>query len=133
MAIEPQPEHQLDRVTINPATVAPAADRLTLMDVWRVVMKQRFVILAVTIISFVAAAVYSFRTKAVYESGGRLQINPNSPKIGLQGYGEQRQASMPTWGSQTELLIRQSRSVVLQAALKLNSSAVPKPAGAISP
>lgn len=132
MAIEPQPEHQLDRVTINPATIAPAAERLTLMDVWRVVMKQRFVILAVTVISFAAAAVYSFRTKSVYESGGRLQINPNTPKVGLQAYGDQNENPLDTSALQTELLILQSDSVLLQTALKLDASAASRPTGALT-
>ncbi|KAA6465382.1 polysaccharide biosynthesis tyrosine autokinase [Acidobacteria bacterium AB60] len=120
MAIEPQSEHQLDRVMINPATIAAPSESLSLMDVWRVVMKQRFVILAVTIISFAAATVYSFRTKSVYESGGRLQINPNVPKVGLQGYGDQERSSADTSAIQTELLILQSDSVLLQTAEKLD-------------
>jgi succinoglycan biosynthesis transport protein ExoP len=134
MAIEPQSEHQLDRVAaVNPATVAAPAEGLTLMDVWRVVMKQRFVILAVTIISFAAAAVYSFRTKSLYESGGRIQINPNAPKVGLQGYGELNQSALDTTALQTELLILQSDSVLLQTALKLDGSLVPKISGDLSP
>lgn len=132
MAIEPQSEHQLDRVAINPAVIAPSPESLSLMDVWRVVMKQRFVILAVTIISFAAAAVYSFRTKSLYESGGRLQINPNVPKMGLQAYGDQNQNPLDTSAIQTELLILQSDSVLLQTALKLEAPNVPKGTGTLS-
>jgi capsular exopolysaccharide synthesis family protein len=120
MAIEPQSEQQLDRLAINPAAIAPSSESLSLMDVWRVVMKQRFVILAVTIISFAAATVYSFRTKSVYESGGRLQINPNTPKVGLQGYGDLDRAALDTSAIQTELLILQSDSVLLKTAEKVD-------------
>jgi succinoglycan biosynthesis transport protein ExoP len=120
MAIERKSEQQLDRVTITPAPMTPAPESLSLMDVWRVVMKQRFVILSVTIISFAAATVYSFRTKSLYESGGRLQIDPNIPKVGLQGYGDQDRAALDTSAIQTELLILQSDSVLLQTAEKLD-------------
>jgi succinoglycan biosynthesis transport protein ExoP len=131
MSAENQPGQQLDRVTINPATIAPPSERLSLMDVWRVVMKQRFVILAVTIISFAAAAVYSFRTKSVYESGGRLLINPNVPKVGLQGYGE-NEGGIDASAIQTELLILQSDSVLLQTALRLDAQGPHKSATTLS-
>ncbi len=122
MPLEPQSEQQSDRIAINPAMIAPPPERLSLMDVWRVVVKQRFIILAVTIISFAAATVYSFRTKSVYESFSRIQINPKSvPKVGLQGYVEdQEHGGLDTSALQTELLILQSDSILLQTAQSLS-------------
>src|SRR5579863_9802719 len=133
MPLESHSEPQVDRIAINPATIAPSSESLSLMDVWRVVMKQRFIVLAVTIISFAAATVYSFRTLSVYESGGRMQINPNVPKVGLQGYGDQDRGGLDTSALQTELLILQSDSVLLQTALKLDIPSVRKPMGTLSP
>jgi succinoglycan biosynthesis transport protein ExoP len=121
MPLEPQSEQQPDRLA-NPAAIAPPEERLSLMDVWRVVVKQRFVILAITIISFASAAVYSFRTKQVYESFSRIQINPNSvPKVGLQGYIEdQERGGSDASALQTEMLILQSDSVLLKTAQRMN-------------
>src|SRR5258708_32028545 len=148
MPLEPQSEQQPDRLAINPATIAPPEERLSLMDVWRVVVKQRFVILAITIISFASAAVYSFRTKQVFESFSRIQINPNSvPKVGLQGYIEdQERGGSDASGLQTEMLILQSDSVLLKTALNMNlmskliaarpgggKTPEPKPAASLSP
>src|SRR5580692_10695767 len=147
MPLEPQSEQQPDRLA-NPAAIAPPEERLSLMDVWRVVVKQRFVILAITIISFASAAVYSFRTKQVYESFSRIQINPNSvPKVGLQGYIEdQERGGSDASALQTEILILQSDSVLLKTAQRLDlmsklnaarpdgsRTPEPKPAANLSP
>jgi len=45
------------------------------MDVWRTVLKQRFVILTVTVACLAGAAFYSFRTKPVYQTVSRIEIN----------------------------------------------------------
>ncbi len=121
MPLEPQSEQQPERIAINPAMIAPPVERLSLMDVWRVVMKQRFIILAITVISFAISTVYSFRTMSVYESFSRIEINPNNtPKVGLQGYIDAQERGGESTGLQTEILILQSDSILLQTALSLN-------------
>lgn len=122
MPLEPQSDQQSDRLATHPTIITPSEDRLTLMDVWRVVVKQRLVIIAVTIICFAGATFYALRTKSVYESFSRIQINPNNvPKVGLQGYIEdQEHGGSETSALQTEILILQSDSVLLQTAQSLH-------------
>src|ERR1035438_3796959 len=86
MTIDPQPESQAGQIARARATIVPSEDRLSLMDVWRGLMKRSFIILTVTVISLAAAAIYSFRTKPVYQSVSRIEIKPNAtPNVGLQG------------------------------------------------
>ena len=120
MPIEPQPEQQNGQTVRRPATVTPTEERLSLMDIWRTVVKQRLVILIVTAICFTLAVVYSFRTTPVYESTSRIEINPNNtPKVGLLTDAEQ---GLDTSANmiQTEILVLQSDSVILQTAQSLN-------------
>ncbi len=119
MSLEPQPEPQGGQSARNQATIVPAEESLSLMDVWRTVMKQRWVILTVTVISFSVAAFYSFRTKPVYESFSRIQINTsNALKMGTlleQGGNEDNSSDLGT-----EILVLQSDTVILQTAQSLN-------------
>ena len=48
MSLEPQPESQAGQIARARATIVPSEERLSLMDVWRVLMKRVFIILAVT-------------------------------------------------------------------------------------
>ena len=121
MSFEPQPESQAERVVRHQATITPPEDRLSLMDVWRTVVKQRFVILTVTVIAFGLAITYAFRTKPVFESVSRIEINPrNSPNVGLQGFNEEGHTPDTAAGLGTEILVLQSDSVILQTAESLN-------------
>ena len=121
MSLEPQPEPQAGQSVRNQATVAPTEERLSLMDVWRTVMKQRWIILTMTVICFAVATFYSFRTKPVYESFSRIEINTNTmPKFGAlleQGGGGSDDNSSDLG---TEILILQSDTVILQTAQSLN-------------
>ena len=47
------------------------------MDLWRVLMKRRLTIVAVTLLSLAAAAWDAFRTPPVYETVSRVEIKPN--------------------------------------------------------
>ena len=121
MSLEPQPEPQDGQSVRNQATIAPAEERLSLMDVWRTVMKQRWVILTVTVISFALATFYSFRTKPVYESFSRIEINTNNlPKFGslLEQGGSGNEDNSSDLG--TEILILQSDTVILETANSLD-------------
>ena len=119
MSAETQFEPQDGHPGRNHGAFIPTEERLSLMDLWRTVVKQRFVILTVTVICFAASAFYAFRTKPVYESLARIEINPNnSPKMGLL-QEEERIADSAT-ALQTEILVLQSDSVILQTAQSLN-------------
>jgi uncharacterized protein involved in exopolysaccharide biosynthesis len=121
MSFESQPEPQAGHTVHSRATVVVADDRLSLMDVWRVLMKQRFIILGITSISIAAAAFYAFRTKPVYESVSRIEINPNrAPNIGLQSLVEEGESGQNPAALQTQILILQSESVILQTAQSLD-------------
>jgi capsular exopolysaccharide synthesis family protein len=119
MFVESQPDPQSGQMPHNQAIVTATEERLSLMDVWRTVVKQRFVILTVTVICFAGAAFYSFRTKPVYESFARIEINPNNvPKVGL--LVEQAATGDTSSTLATEVLVLQSDSVMLQTAQSLN-------------
>lgn len=62
-----------------------AGERFTLMELWRVMMKQRYTILAVTLLSLVGAIWYALRTPAVFEASSHIEIRPqDQPDVGLQ-------------------------------------------------
>ena len=122
MSLEPQPESQAGQIARARATIVPSEERLSLMDVWRVLMKRIFIILAVTSICLAGAAIYTFRTKPVYESVSRIEIKPNtSPNVGLQSLvAEEAGGSESASALQTEILVLQSNSVILQTAQSLD-------------
>jgi capsular exopolysaccharide synthesis family protein len=122
MALEPQPESQIGQIARARATIVPSEERLSLMDVWRVLMKRIFIILAVTLICLAGAAIYTFRTKPVYESVSRIEIKPNtSPNVGLQSLiAEEAGGGESASALQTEILVLQSNSVILQTAQSLD-------------
>ena len=74
MSLDPQPESQTGQIARARAMIVPSEDRLSLMDVWRVLMKRSFIILTVTAVFLAVAALYAFRTKPVYESVSRIEI-----------------------------------------------------------
>src|ERR1035441_2854567 len=122
MTIDPQPESQAGQIARARATIVPSEDRLSLMDVWRGLMKRRFIILTVTVISLAAAAIYPFRTQPVYQSVSRIEIKPNAtPNVGLQGLIDEEGRGGESFSAlQTEILVLQSNSVILQTAESLN-------------
>jgi polysaccharide biosynthesis transport protein len=94
------------------------SERRSLMDVWRVLMKQRFTILTVTIFSFAAAAWYAFRTPPVYETVSRIEIEPNEfASSDLAAiFAEDEGAN----SLQTQVRVLESDSVLFQTAQNLN-------------
>jgi len=147
MASEPQPEPQAGQIARNHTTVVHSEDGLSLMDLWRVLVKQRFIILAATVLFFAAATIYSFKTIPVYESSSRIEIKPNrSANAGLEGLVEEERGGESSIALQTEILVLQSDSVALQtaesldlisrvraAAAKQASANVPASTGEITP
>ncbi len=121
MSLTPQPESQLSQASRIETSMAPLEERRSIIDLWRVLMKRRIIIIAVTVIVFAMAAIYVVRTKPVYESVSRIEINPNTaPNVGLQSLIQQAQGGQDSTELQTEALILQSDSVLLQTALSLD-------------
>src|ERR1035438_4223166 len=116
MTIDPQPESQAGQIGRARATIVPSEDRLSLMDVWRVLMKRSFIILTVTVVSLAAAAIYSFRTKPVYQSVSRIEIKPNAaPNVGLQGLIDEEGRGGESFSAlQTEILVLRGTSLGAQ-------------------
>jgi capsular exopolysaccharide synthesis family protein len=89
------------------------------MDVWRVLTKQRFTILTVTVLSVAVAAWYTFRTPPVYESVSHVEISPQGPSSNdmMAMYAEE-------WNSATEMEtqihVLESDSVLFETAKSLN-------------
>jgi succinoglycan biosynthesis transport protein ExoP len=112
---EPQPGAPIENRPIN----IPVGERRSLMDVWRVLTKQRITIITVTVL-FVAAAVwYAFRTPPVYESVSRVEIKPNQfMGNDLLGFFEAQDEASDYLA--TEVRILQSDSVLYQTAQALN-------------
>jgi succinoglycan biosynthesis transport protein ExoP len=112
----------------GPAAFLPqGGQHMGLMDVWRVLMKQRLVILAVTLLSLAVATWYAFKTPPMYESVARIQIKPQQLSI--------RQTS-PAPGEEstaiaTAVRILQSDSVMFETAQVLNLLGKPKFASSV--
>jgi capsular exopolysaccharide synthesis family protein len=92
------------------------------MDVWRVLMKRSFIILTVTAVFLAIAALYAFRTTPVYESVSRIEIKPNTtPNVGLQSLVDEEERGEESGSAlETEILVLQSNSVMLQTAQSLD-------------
>lgn len=92
-------------------------DRMTLMEVWRVLMKQRYVILIVTLLSVAGAAWYAFGTTPIYQSVARIEIEPHaSPNVGIEQVVEQDQLGEQQAELDTEIRVLQSDSVIFETA-----------------
>lgn len=122
MSNEPQPELQAGQPVQNQATMEPPGERLTLIDVWRVLVKRRLVVLLVTVLFVAAAVTYIVRTPPVYQSVSRIQVKPNSPpNIGLKGLVQEAGSGMdPQTALNSEVHILESDSVLFQTAQKLD-------------
>src|SRR5664279_2752231 len=96
-------------------------EQVTVMEVWRLLSKQRLVILVVTILSVAGATWHAFRTQPLFESVGRIEIQPQqTPNIGIQQVIEQSQSGGESAALQTEVRILQSDSVLFQTGESLN-------------
>ena len=131
MSLEPQPEPQAGIAARNRAPLVSSEERLSMMDLWRVLMKQRFIILTAILLTFAASVYYAFRTPPLYESVARIEIQPNSPSnIGLQSIVAEEQGGQNASDLQTEVRVLQSDSVLFQTAQSLNlMSRLSPPAG----
>ena len=100
---------------------ASSGEQLTLMELWKVMMKQRFIILAVAILSAAVAAWVAYHTTPVYESIGRIEIQPQeTPGVSVQQLMESVQNSDDTMALTTEVHILQSDEVLFETAQSLH-------------
>ncbi len=121
MSLDSQPELPGGQALQTRAVIEPTGDRLTLMDVWRVLMKQRITILVVTVVFVAIAVIYILRTPPVYQSVARIEIKPNNPpNIGLKGLEAQAGGEDPETALHTEVEILESDSVLFQTAQSLH-------------
>jgi polysaccharide biosynthesis transport protein len=99
----------------------PGGEVLTLVEVWRVLTKQRFIILAVTVLSLAGALWYAFTTPRLYESFASIEIRPQqSANVGFEQLIEQKEQGQPLTDLQTEVSILQSDAVLFQTGVRLN-------------
>ncbi|MGD0480635.1 MAG: polysaccharide biosynthesis tyrosine autokinase [Terracidiphilus sp.] len=111
MSVEPQAEAATGQPVENPTPIISRSER-SLIDVWRVLMKRRLTIVAVTLLALAAAAWHAFRTPPVYETVSRVEIKPSqmgNPEMEL--WGDEDATAL-----QTEVQVIQSDSVLFQAA-----------------
>jgi capsular exopolysaccharide synthesis family protein len=118
MSLEPKAEPQAGQPVESQTRNLVLGERRSLMDVWRVLSKQRFTILTVTVLSFAAAAWYAFRTPPVYETVSRIEIEPNQFASGdfTSLFAEDEGAN----SLQTQVHVLESDSVLFQTAQNLN-------------
>ena len=116
MSLEPQAGAQNGLPVENPTSIISIGER-SLMDVWRVLMKQRLIVVAVTLLSVAAAAWHAFRTLPVYQTSSRIEIKSNSGGNGPESFWA---AEDPTTELQTEVEVIKSDTVLFQAAQSIN-------------
>ena len=125
MSLEPQATPQAGQPVENQSNILAAGER-TLMDVWRVLMKRRYAILAATILCFAAAIWHAYSTPPVYDTSSRIEIKPSV----LSNGSMEMEAVEDDTALSTEVQVIQSDSVAYQAAQGLNLlSLVRKDAG----
>jgi len=120
MPIDPQQEQSSQPSTGPQAQVMQIESKMSLMDVWRTLVKQRYVILTVAIVCISAATYVAIRSPRIYGSIAKIQIKPNqSPNLGIQNLmqdpGKEENSQL-----ETELLILQSDTVLLQTAQSMD-------------
>lgn len=117
MSFEPQLEPQTGRPVDGRGNMIALGDRRSFMDVWRVLMKQRLTILAVTLLCLAAAAWHAFRTAPVYESIARVEIKPNQLASSDRASAVEEYIENPL---QSEVNVLESDSVLFQTAEDLH-------------
>lgn len=119
MSLEHQAEPQGGQPVDNRSMVPPPGERRSLMDVWRVLTKQRFTILTATVLSVAGAAWFAFRTAPVYEAVSHVEITPqesNASDIWAIWAEEANSATQ----LQTQIHVLESDSVLFETAQSLN-------------
>lgn len=119
MSLDPHAEPQAGQRVESRTIAPPEGQQRSLMDVWRVLTKQRFTIFTVTILSVAGAAWYAFRTPPIFESVSHVEIA--APEFGttdLLNFYEEELGN--TTQLQTEIQVLKSDSVLFETAKALN-------------
>jgi succinoglycan biosynthesis transport protein ExoP len=86
---------------------------MSLVDIWRIVLKRKWVILALTVIGAVLGSVYSATRVRLFEASSTVDVNPTATNLGLSDLIEESLSSaderMPT-----ELAHMQSNEVIFR-------------------
>lgn len=92
---------------------------LTLPDIWRIVVKRKWVILALTVLGAILGSVYSATRVKLYEASATVDINPSATNLGLSDLIEESLSSaderMPT-----EIAHMSSNEVIFRAIKQLS-------------
>jgi len=98
-----------------------ASEGLSLHDIWRIVLKRKWVILALTVIGTVLGSVYSATRVKMYEATATVDINPTATNLGISDLIEESLSSteerMPTeiaHMSSNEVVFRTIKQLALQ-------------------
>src|ERR1700722_5038971 len=108
-----------------------AQQQLSLVDIWRMIIRRKVVILGFAATVFGVVTAYTFLKTPIYEGIARLQIDPNrSGSLGLDD-SEKPSSSSNDFDSRvkTEVAIIQSDTVALQVMKSLGLYANPSFAG----
>lgn len=103
----------------------------SLSSIWRTIFKRKIIILCSTLVIFSAVAVHTIRTKPVYESVVRLQIDPSrSSNLGLEDIVSEKLGSEDGDSRlQTEVKLIQSDTVTMRVINALGLAKRPEFAG----
>jgi succinoglycan biosynthesis transport protein ExoP len=95
-----------------------SGEGLSLNDIWRIVLKRKWVILALTIIGAVLGSIYSSTRIRMYEASATVDVNPTATNLGLSDLVEESLSSaderMPT-----EIAHMQSNEVIFRTIKEL--------------
>lgn len=108
---EPQPSLPAD----SQSKILAIGER-SLMDVWRVLTKRRYVILSVTLLCFAGAVWHAYSTPPVFETASTIEIKPSS----LNNSSLDLEADEDIVALQTEVQVIQSDSVLYQTAQSID-------------
>lgn len=111
MSLEPQAAPQAGQPVEGQSKILAAGER-SLMDIWRVLMKRRYTVLAATLICFAGAAWRAHQMQPVYHTSSRIEIKPSALNSGSLELAAEEDAT----DLDTEVEVIQSESVLFQAA-----------------
>ncbi len=101
----------------NGSLPEPIERELTLADIWLVIIKRKFTIMAFTLATLLVVCLYTFLKKPVYESVAEIQFDPSqSGGLGLDDVISQKLSDSDTDSRlQTQVKILESDTVSMQA------------------
>ncbi len=103
----------------TPLASRSSTEGLSLADIWRVIFKRKWVILALTVIGAVLGSIYSRTRVRLYEATATVDVNPSATNLGLSDLIQESLSSaderMPT-----ELAHMQSNEVIFRTIQQLS-------------